>query len=683
MRYPEGSVVELAERGQFALAIVRRQEGRKRILVLREDGRTQNISARQLTALLPHPLDTALPRDTLTDTLQHLRSDAARLAQRADLDTLWELLNETRPGDELPLATLSELLFHADTNLHALATLLALREDTLRFKARKLAFQARSPEQVESIQHAQRVAELKEARRERFLDHIVAALTTPQPLQLESELQPLLDAIIAYAVAGDDASTRDEADPLIDTLAERADIHFEERGSNRAFALLVRLDIFAPDEDLAMRRYDIPDAFSSTQRKHALALYDTPLEDPHRVDLTHLLTCTIDDAETPDYDDALSLEVLHDEGLVRVGVHIASPNHFIPLDSPLELEAMRRGSTLYLPTGRVPMLPVELSEDLASLVSGHIRPALSFLIDFDPFHEIQRFQILPSFIKVHSNLSYPDAENLLVRGEGSLAEALRELYEISSILLSTRLAAGAIHLALPEVKIHVSPEGDFKVHTIDQRSMARELVSELMITTNTLAARFFNDNTIPAFYRYQPSPERPLDSPELLAVPEGLPRAFARRRRMRPADTSLTPSLHAALAVEAYTQITSPLRRYPDLLLHYQMHSFLTQGHPALSRDAFSDRLTRGEAAAGDARQANSESIQYWLLRYLETLQGQHVTATVIDHGAGNTSHVVLDTTQLRARVTLRPLPEIGETVELLVESVHPRTQHILLAPTR
>lgn len=395
---------------------------------------------------------------------------------------------------------------------------------------------------------------------------------------------------------------------------------------------------------------ELPHVFSEAvleQARRAAAQDPMGPGGEERTDLTDLAILTIDPEEARDYDDAVSLERRAD-GVLELGVHIADVSHFVVEGSALDLEARERGTSVYFPRQVVPMLPPELSQGACALAPGVPRLALSVFIGYDDDGEVLDRRVERSVIASRSRLTYEQAQRICdgdpaeVEGgrvPAGIADLLRALEWLARRIRERRRRAGMLSLDLPEVRlvldeggrvIDARPEPDLFTHTLIEMFMveANEAVAEL------LAAR-----GVPVMRRVHPPPKDedfdllrrfarvaghgfPEDRPgrkELQRLieavegrPEGLVINLALLRSLQRAHYSVREEGHFALASEAYSHFTSPIRRYPDLVVHRMVSRYLlgvedpevedAEALEALARHC-SETERRAEAAEQELRQ--------------------------------------------------------------------------------
>ena len=404
-----------------------------------------------------------------------------------------------------------------------------------------------------------------------------------------------------------------------------------------AHALLLQLGVWSPTVN------PYPARLGVTTSPPEVALPELPRE--ARQDLTHLPAFAIDDEGNQEPDDALSLEG------DRLWVHIADVAALVSPGSTLDLEARDRGAALYLPEGTVPMIPFEAIDRLG-LGLTEISPALSFGLDLTANGEIAALEIVPSWVRV-TRLTYGEAESRL--GE----EPLSSLYRRAQVYQARRQSAGAIRLEFPEVDISVEGEQIIIRPILPLRS--RDLVTEAMLMTGEAVARYALQHGIAVPFTAQDPPrseERPTD----------LSGMFALRRAMQPSQYSTIPGPHAGLGMGVYTQATSPLRRYLDLVAHQQLRAHIT-GEGLLDNTQIIERVGATEAVSGNVRRAERLSRQHWTLVYLLQHPGWSGEGIVVER-RGQRTTALIPQLDLDARLRVRRDLPLNSTVPVAVRQV-------------
>ena len=400
-----------------------------------------------------------------------------------------------------------------------------------------------------------------------------------------------------------------------------------------------------------------------------------PVPEEKRLDLTGLDAYAIDNSWSDDPDDAVSLEI-NGAGGYTLWVHVADPASSITPGSPADIEARNRGATLYLPEGALRMLAQEALSLFALGFRGELSPALSFRIVLNPDISIKETEIFPSIIKV-TRLTYAKAQAIIdgaeKDGDSQTAEVLSALAGIAERNVERRLDTGAVIIDLPEAHIHVNlgGEGENKVCVQPLSSYrSADLVRECMVLAGEGAARWALQRRLPFPYISQEAGELPEKRLE------GLAGAWQLRRCMRPRSLSAKPGVHWGLGLDEYTQVTSPLRRYTDLLCHQQIRAWLNRnegrGEDPLTEEEVLFRVSAAEAAAAATSRAERSSRAHWLAVYLsEKLREKDAVweAVVLDR-KGNKGTVVIPALGLETQVSMHGTENPNDTIKLKLSSV-------------
>jgi len=357
-----------------------------------------------------------------------------------------------------------------------------------------------------------------------------------------------------------------------------------------AHALLLHLGYWDSSVNPYPERFGVPTTGSN------LTLPALPDED--RRDLTHMQAWAIDDEGNRDPDDAISL---HD-GVFWV--HVADPAAVVSPGDEVDVEASARGSNLYLPEGTISMLPPQATLMLG-LGLAEISPALSFGMQLDESGQISELDITPSWVRV-TRMTYAEADSQLDESP------LRELYAVTQRFEERRLQNGAIELTLPEVKLSIEEDGTITIRPLPPLR-SRMLVRDAMLMAGEAVARFAVENEIPVPFSVQDAPN--VDDPAQLLV-ETTADMFGLRRYMKPGRRQSEPDRHSGLGLDLYTQTTSPLRRYLDLVTHQQIRAHL-RGEPVMDSSTLTERIGAVSAVTGGIRRAERLSLAHWTLVYL------------------------------------------------------------------
>ena len=340
-----------------------------------------------------------------------------------------------------------------------------------------------------------------------------------------------------------------------------------------------------------------------------------------RVDYRDWMTVTIDGETAQDFDDAVSIKRLP-SGHYRLGVHIADVSHYVQPGSALDEEARRRATSAYFPGLTLPMLPEELSNDLCSLRPRRPRLTMTALLEVDPKGRVVKAKFHPSIIKTVERMTYTSVFKIFQGDEkekreyAALVPDFLLMRELASVLRARREEQGSLNFDLLEPEL-VYQEGRLQGVAAFEANEAHHLIEEFMVAANEAVARFLSEGERPSLYRVHPPPGRAdleelrdlLDSfglmlpkPErttsrdlqrVLKLVEGKPEEkiiqFHVLRSLRMAAYEPENTGHYGLAKKDYTHFTSPIRRYPDLIVHRALKAALRQeredipGLPALA----------------------------------------------------------------------------------------------------
>lgn len=339
-----------------------------------------------------------------------------------------------------------------------------------------------------------------------------------------------------------------------------------------------------------------------------------PPDEP-RTNLTNLPAFAIDDDGSTDPDDAVSVEK-NSEGIFLY-VHVADPSASISYDSPQDREARERGATLYSPEGIIRMLH---DDSLANYALGltSTSPAMTFKIKLSsPDGRIEKIDVFRSIVRVE-RLTYMEACH---------RPDLADIFDIAETNIKRRTAAAAVHIELPEVNIRVS--GHTVSVSIYENYPSRAMVRECMLLAGEAAGMWALEKRIPFPFVGQ-EVEIPVKNTADNNIPNGYAGAFAMRRCMRPRILSTKPAVHEALGLDIYTQVTSPLRRYTDLLAHEQICAFL-RGESVLDEDRLYSRLAVSERAAIIVARTERASRAHWMAVYLSDKIGSEWDGIVME----------------------------------------------------
>jgi exoribonuclease II len=658
----KGTLVEFRLQGQTRLAVVDRPEGKKNWIAIDQHQHSHTLHPRQITyAVQGRPYQAQEIGAFLRESSAYLQPDS--------LEVAWELLLEE--GKAVSAAQMAQLLFSQQEPAQCYAAHCLLAEDKLYFKLKGDLYEPRPASQVNELKHQLEREGQRQQERHGFLGRVRAALSGEQIEWVNSD-RPYLDALERFATLGDESSQRSLA---LEILAE---IHRPD-SPLATFELLVGLGLWSSHENLFLRRSQIPTQFPPQvleSGQHSLMFPPPDLDQHHRLDLTHLKVYTIDDETTQEIDDGLSLELVAADREC-LWVHIADPSRWLTPGDELDLEARRRTTTLYLPTGMVPMFPASLATGPMSLTQGEVCYALSFGIFLDAEGGVEEFKIQPSLIRPTYRLTYEDVDEMLELDLQTEPEvkAIARWAEKRRLWRETQ---GAISINMPESAIKVAGD-QVQIQLLDN-SPSRHLVAEMMILAGEVAARYAQEHNLPVPFRQQPQPELPSEA-ELLQLNPGPVRDCAIRRCMPRSEVSTTAGRHASLGLETYCQTTSPIRRYADLVAHFQIKAHLRGDPLPFAEPDLRLLLTSLTASVQEATLIERQTNRYWCLEYLRCHPNQVWQALMLRwlreyEGLGL---VLLEDLGIELAMRFNRAVSVGEQFHLRVIHADPRQDRIEL----
>ncbi|MBQ3799182.1 MAG: RNB domain-containing ribonuclease [Treponema sp.] len=379
------------------------------------------------------------------------------------------------------------------------------------------------------------------------------------------------------------------------------DAHLKETPEN-AHKLLLETGIW----DITRNPYPIRWGLSMKSATEGLA---SP-PDEERIAVEGI-SYAIDNEYSTDPDDAVAWDGTY------LWVHIADPASTVMPDSSIDKSARARGATLYLPEGAARMLAEDCLEDYALGLTEKSR-ALSFRIKLDADGNIADCAVCKTLVNV-KRLTYAQADTMKDSPE------LKPLFDIARKNVERRVKAGAVMIDIPQVHITLDENKKVSIEP-DERAESSDMIREMMLLAGEGAARFAFQNRIPFPFISQDAPTLPQD------LPEGLAGQFRLRRCMHRRSVGISPAMHCGLGIAMYTQVTSPLRRYSDLIAHQQLRAFL-DGRELINKDDMLMRISEGDAGFQAAHKAERKADMHWTLVYLLQNPGWTGEAILVDRG--------------------------------------------------
>ncbi|MGL6219672.1 MAG: ribonuclease R, partial [Lacrimispora sphenoides] len=394
-----------------------------------------------------------------------------------------------------------------------------------------------------------------------------------------------------------------------------------------------------------VRAYGLPEEFPDSVMKQVEAVTDevTGKDMQGRLDLRNLQTVTIDGEDAKDLDDAITLS--KKDGVYTLGVHIADVTNYVTENSPLDEEALRRGTSVYLVDRVIPMLPHKLSNGICSLNHGEDRLALSCIMDIDENGNVMGHRIAETVINVDRRMTYTavnaiitDRDEAVMKEYEAFVSMFDQMKELADILREKRKKRGSIDFDFPETKVILDERGKPLEIKPYERNAATKIIEDFMLMANETVAEDYFWQEIPFLYRTHdnPDPEKmkslatlinnfgysirfhngevyPKEVQKLLANAEDTPEeALISRlalRSMKQAKYTVSNTGHFGLAAKYYTHFTSPIRRYPDLQIHRIIKENLRSGL-AGKRISHYDKILQQVAVQSSAMERRADEAE-------------------------------------------------------------------------
>lgn len=419
------------------------------------------------------------------------------------------------------------------------------------------------------------------------------------------------------------------------------------------------------ETNVIIKKFGLPVTFPHEVEDEAAGLPDALSEKDFagRDDFRKRNTITIDPKTARDFDDAIDIEVLPD-GTFQLGVHIADVSHFVTVDSAMDIEARCRGTSVYFPDRVLPMLPEKVSNHLCSLSPKMDRLAVSVMMHLSRSGEVLDYSFHKSIIHSKERMTYEDVQAIL-DGDAAVERKyehvlphVRNISRLAQIIQKRRQARGAIDFDLPEPLLTYDEEGAVSGITKSVRLFSHRIVEEFMVLANEVVARHLEERDIPSLYRvheepdpmkveefsemvagfglkFEPRKAQPVEFQKFISSIEGRPEermlSYLMLRSFKQARYSEENIGHFGLASDSYTHFTSPIRRYPDLVVHRILKAAMVrrQQHaiPPAQLEAIASESSERERLAD---QAERELFEWKKMLLMEHYLGETFEALII-----------------------------------------------------
>jgi ribonuclease R len=413
------------------------------------------------------------------------------------------------------------------------------------------------------------------------------------------------------------------------------------------------------DVQIILHKHDLPHRFSSAALEEARRFLLAPVDHEYRdrVDLRGIPTVTIDGEKARDFDDAVSIEE-RKEGEVTLYVSISDVSHYVREGTVLDEEAYLRGTSVYFPDRAISMFPQELSNEICCLHPGVDRLAMTVELTYDGKGRRRKVRFYPSVIRSDERLTYTTVKRILIDRDAELARRYRPLIpslelmgSLCRALRERRIDRGAIDFDLPEPEVVLNLQGEAEDIIRAERNFAHQIIEEFMISANEAVAQFMEEQAVPFVYRIHEPPGRetieefrkfishfgytmgrdgdpsPREFQKLLDRVKGKPEEKVINnvllRSMKWAKYSSQNQGHFGLASKAYTHFTSPIRRYPDLIVHRLLKMVLSSKGGAISDEELAQKTDHLSHRERVAMEAEREIVDRYRVRFMKEKIGE------------------------------------------------------------
>lgn len=592
----EYKVVGLERRGTLFLGIVLKSKADKQDVFLNTGEKVTLSVAKNIWAFgNVEADDEKTMKKALSDLRERFRKD------RVDLPMLWECFEMNASYE---FRRMVEAYFGECTAQGAGSLFVALSEDSHYFEFQGGFFFKVPQAKVEGTL----LREDKEKRRREEEGILLEWLQTGRgEIDEDSEFcSRMMQSLKNHAILGESASTP-ESKRILQALGME--------DCNDLLILLENRGVFPKDFNEVPCRYQIPIDHSPEVIEESEIVCACQTDFRGRRSLDGLWNIAVDNSDTVEVDDSISFH--EEDGKPVLGVHIADVTPHIEAKGALDSLGAERFSTLYFPENKMLLFPRKLIDSKLTLTTEEPRCALSGFFHFDGDLRIERVRFERTTLRLSARVTYEQTEAMVAE-----SPEFARLKQIAEVLCGRRVQKGAVITKIPDLRLSVE-DGDVSVQ-LSFPKVGGLVVSEAMILYNEHMARELHANNVPAFYRIQPERVAPAEvSQDDPLYPLKI------RWGLKPAALSMTPAPHCTLGLEMYTQCTSPIRRYSDLVIQRQMVAHLTGAPCPISGKELQTLKILLEKNERTSKIAEYERYQFWIYKYLKQNKGRVFRAFV------------------------------------------------------
>ncbi len=602
------------------------------------------------------------------EALAHLIEKSSKVAAdsaKIELDVIHELCD---PGETYTVEELArDFLDEPDDGWQRVALLVKIKEDGKLFKQKKNLFYARTHEEISGIEEEE--IKKREAEKRQLLEHEWAdkLLNKKHPditEEFETHWKHFLHRLKNFLLHLEKSQEKEYfctlfhcriSDPLVTERLLLDCLSVTEYGLSWGKLILERVFVEHEHDE---------DEIAEMQQLTDLDIWENPFGCDTK-DQRHLTTYTVDNAETKDFDDAVSWEK-SGEGMA-IHIHIADVASYVTKDTLLFRKAEKRLSSLYTVKAVYPMFHPDLSEDAFSLIEGKDRPVVTFEILLNDQGEIESTDIFRSVIHVDRNLSYEDVDQAL-QDQNSFWHSL---WTFCRNRKERRIENGSLEIDRIEVKLDISDPENIRIKATRENTPANMMIQELAISANYQAASFAREHSLPCLFRNQPPYSINKD------LGEGA-KPTLKDINIQPARISLEPDNHSALGLDCYLQITSPIRRFLDLI-----NQGIILGRLSLNEDRYSPTellmwAKQGEEIQREYNQTERKLLDHWKRKYLAQNRDEIYDAQLIRYFRNGKAQINILKVQLYIDTSIEELQE-DEVFQVVIDSVDTKYDRIVV----
>lgn len=644
------------------------QEIRKnKLVVIPENGKEFNCSAKQ-TELIWKGKEYSDPKEAL---LYLKKQSEWVVAEKGsiDLSVIHELCESDKAYSIDDLA--ADFLDDPENSWSKVALLLALKDSHYLFQQKKEQFFARSEEDIKRLKEQdqkQKEQELRQHTESDWTDALLSGVTPDITSDKQEHWTQFLSRLEKFVIYQESSQEQDYFYKLLHLNSK--DPMMVDR---KLISVLKTAGVAISWGKLMLRRSSAVPDFSEEEQRAAVELKKSDLmavSDFETRDQRELETYTVDNAETKDFDDALSFE--RTEKGVYIRIHITDVASFIDRSHLLFKTSEQKISSIYTIKEIIPMLPTVLSEDYFSLKEGVDRTVVTYEIFIDK-NEKEHTAIYRSLINVNRNLSYLEVDQFIQNQEGFWGD----IWDYCQLWKQKRLDNGALDFERSEIKLDISDPENITIKEVRENTPASMLIQELAILTNSMSAHFCMTNDLPCLYRNQ-KPYNILKN----ALEESEEGELENEKltlsdiQIFPAYVSTDADGHSGLGLDGYIQATSPIRRFHDLINQTILLKGIHQQESGFSEDELALWAKQGEEIQREYIHLERALLEHWKIKYLAQHKDDIFDARKIRNMRNGRILISILNIQLNQLAEIDGISD-NETFKVYIESIQPEVHKV------